>query len=47
MLSKELIKLYIPPIFYPSSIKNIYANLFREKIDLNMKRIFIQDILLY
>lgn len=31
MSSKELIKLFIPPIFYPSSIKNIYANLFREK----------------
>jgi hypothetical protein len=30
MSSKEFIKLFIPPIFYPSSIKNIYANLFRE-----------------
>lgn len=31
MLSKEIIKLFIPPIFYPSSIKNIYTNLFKEK----------------
>lgn len=40
MLSKEFIKLFVPPIFFTSSIKNMYANLFREKNNFEYKKNF-------
>lgn len=40
MSSKEFIKLFVPLIFYPLSIKNMYANLFREKNSFDYEKNF-------
>ena len=40
MSPKEIIKLFIPPIFYPSSLKNIYSNLLKEKNNFEYEKNF-------